>query len=108
MAKYVFLVHSQPTEGGEDAYNDWYNNVHLGEVLTIPGFVAAQRFKVQDGSDGLQYLAIYELETDDPQAALAALGAGIQAGDVKMSDAIDGPSIVSTMFEPIGARMTAG
>ncbi|MFN3232835.1 MAG: hypothetical protein ACE363_11860 [Alphaproteobacteria bacterium] len=107
MGKYVFVVQSEPTEGNEDAYNDWYDNVHLGEVLTVPGFVAAQRFKVQDGSEGLQYLALYELDTDDPQASLAALGAGIKAGDIHMSDAINGPTIQSTMYGPIGERMTA-
>ena len=30
MAKHVFVVLTNPLEGKEDAYNDWYTNVHLG------------------------------------------------------------------------------
>lgn len=48
MTKHVLLVFTSPTEGNEAQYNDWYNNVHLAEVLTTDGFVRAQRFKVSD------------------------------------------------------------
>jgi hypothetical protein len=41
MAKHVFVVLTNPVEGKEDTYNDWYTNVHLGDVLKVPGIVAA-------------------------------------------------------------------
>ncbi|MEM9564551.1 MAG: DUF4286 family protein [Actinomycetota bacterium] len=77
MTKHVLLVFTDPAEGREDDYNAWYNEVHLPEVLQTDGFVRAQRFKVADLMPGVtdhQYVAIYELETDDPGAAMAALG----------------------------------
>ena len=46
MPKYTFMVLTNPVEGQEDIYNDWYNNRHLADVLKVPVFVSAQRFKL--------------------------------------------------------------
>jgi hypothetical protein len=32
--KQQFLVFTNPVEGREDEYNEWYDNVHLGDVAT--------------------------------------------------------------------------
>lgn len=90
MTKHVLLVFTDPVEGKDDEYNAWYNDVHLGEVLQADGFVRAQRFKVADLMPGVtdhEYVAIYELETDDPAAAMKALR-GASAG-FTLTDAID-------------------
>ena len=44
MAKYTFVVLTNPTSGKEAEYNKWYNDQHIPDVLNVPGFVAAQRF----------------------------------------------------------------
>jgi hypothetical protein len=44
----------------EAAWNDWYDNVHLPELLSVPGFVTAVRFR-QLGAEG-HYLAMYEID----------------------------------------------
>ncbi|MGY9074415.1 MAG: hypothetical protein ACKVHU_15870 [Acidimicrobiales bacterium] len=88
MTKHVLLVFTDPVEGRDDEYNAWYNDVHLGEVLETDGFVRAQRFRVADLMPGVtdhDYVAIYELETDDPGAAMAALRGRL--GVFTMSDA---------------------
>lgn len=109
MEKHVLLVLSNPTEGKEDEYNDWYDNTHLGEVLQIPGITAAQRFEINGaptrGEAAHKYLAIYELDTDTPQASLDELGTRVQDGRVAMSDAIDGESIFASVFTPRGERI---
>jgi hypothetical protein len=109
MSKFILVVQSNPTKGADDDYNDWYNNVHLGEVLQVDGFSAAQRFAVKGepvaGAASHPYLAIYELETDDPQAALDALSAGVRDGTIHMSDAIDTHDVSAVLFEPISGRM---
>ncbi|MCP4225807.1 MAG: hypothetical protein GY773_20930 [Actinomycetia bacterium] len=90
MTKHVLLVFTDPVEGRDDDYNTWYNDVHLGEVLQVDGFVRAQRFKVADLMPGVTehaYVAIYELETDDPGAAMKALGQAMSG--FTMTDAID-------------------
>ena len=68
MSKIVVL--SSPQPGREAEFNDWYDNVHLGELLDIPGIVGATRYKSStSGTDEPDqpphpYLAIYEVEGD--------------------------------------------
>ena len=111
MGKYLFVVRSEPTDGKEEAYNDWYDNVHLVDVLGLPGFTAAQRFRIVGepfaGEGGHRYLAIYELETDDPQASLDALSAAARSGAISITAAINEGDISAVLFEPIGDRVVA-
>jgi hypothetical protein len=89
-AKHVLLVFTDPVEGREDEYNAWCDDVHLGEVIEIDGFVRAQRFKVADLMPGVTdqgYVAFYELETDDPGSAMAALRG--RMGSFAMTEASD-------------------
>jgi hypothetical protein len=71
MAKYLLLVLSGPTEGeGDEAtYNDWYDTIHLPDLLAIPGVTAARRYKLLSGNlpgyERWKYAAAYEIETDD-------------------------------------------
>ncbi len=77
MGKHILVVMTNPTEGKEDEFNDWYSNTHVQEVVAIPGFVSAQRFKLSadqaGGSNEFKYLAIYEIEAESAGAALQAL-----------------------------------
>ena len=61
----------------EDEYNDWYNNTHLKDVLNVPGFVSAQRFRLSSAqrmaNPPYKYLAIYEIETDDIHRTIGTL-----------------------------------
>lgn len=74
------VVLTEATSEDEEAeFNDWYDNTHLADVLKIPGFVAATRYRLSDaqpeGSNPAtnKYLAIYEIESDDIQGTLDAL-----------------------------------
>jgi hypothetical protein len=91
MASHFLLVQSNPKEGRDAEYNDWYDQVHLHDVIKIPGFVAAQRFRVSGRMNGEQppfeYLAIYEIEAEDVDHALARLSEASEK--MVISDAID-------------------
>jgi hypothetical protein len=107
MAKHILVVITNPTPGQEDEFNRWYTEEHLDDVLRLPGFVAAQRFKLSiDGPKSLsgQYLAIYELDIDDPKAAFAALGEAAQAGQMPISSAMDPVNLAASVFTPITER----
>jgi len=111
MTKQILVVVSNPTPGQEDEYNRWYSEQHLPDVLRVPGFVAAQRFKLtMDSANSLPgpYLAIYEMESDepnpDPKAAFAALSKAAEAGQMPMSSALDTVNIVASVFTPITER----
>ncbi|MCG3753953.1 DUF4286 family protein [Amycolatopsis sp. Poz14] len=45
----------------EARWNDWYDREHVPNLLSVPGFVSATRFKQLD-LDG-HYLAWYEIES---------------------------------------------
>ena len=51
----------------EDAYNDWYTDVHLPDVLAVPGYVRAARYKAFSGERSFdqEYMALYELDVED-------------------------------------------
>ncbi|MDB5968716.1 MAG: hypothetical protein JWQ90_1166 [Hydrocarboniphaga sp.] len=77
MPRYSFVVHTNPVEGREDEYNAWYSGPHLTDLLNCPG-VSARRFRlagaqIRDEAQPYHYLAIYEVETDDPQRFVSEL-----------------------------------
>ena len=95
MQRFMLTVFSNPTAGDDDAYNDWYNNTHLKDVLSIPGIEKAQRFRTVDGN-GLpgqmtehSYLATYEILTDDLAGVLAELLRRSNTPEMHISPAID-------------------
>src|SRR5678815_3844677 len=45
-ATHLQIALSDPVEGREAEFNDWYTGRHLPDVLAVPGFVGGQRFKV--------------------------------------------------------------
>jgi antibiotic biosynthesis monooxygenase (ABM) superfamily enzyme len=47
----------------EAAFNRWYNEIHIPELMTLPGFISAERFR-QVG-EGMRYLALYRLRDVD-------------------------------------------
>jgi hypothetical protein len=60
---HLVLILTEPTQGLEEEYNDYYENLHLREVLQVTDLKTAQRFKLaaQAGGDcPLPYLAVYQ------------------------------------------------
>jgi hypothetical protein len=55
----------------EAEYHDWYNNMHIPDILKTPSFVSATRYQIKEFRDGRgKYLALYDLETDDIDATM--------------------------------------
>jgi hypothetical protein len=111
--KHLHVICMNPAEGREDAFNDWYSNVHIGEVLKVPGFVAAQRYRIADHQRAAaaetapyRYMTVYEIE-GDLASALAEMGAAMARGEVNGSDTIARPSYIYT-FSAMEPRVEAG
>ena len=108
----VLMVLSNPVEGQDEAYNDWYTNTHLDEVISIPGFVAAQRFKLTEAqiagfpTSSHTYLAIYEIE-GDPADAFEVLVDELQSGRMELPESIEQATISPWSFEAISERVAA-
>ena len=103
MGRYKLVVLANPVEGREDEFNDWYSNTHLADVVAIPGYRSAERFRLLDPMGfphAQRYLAIYDIETDDPERATAALLARRGTELMMISDALDQTKTVAGIFEP--------
>jgi hypothetical protein len=113
MAKYTFVVMTNPVAGKEAEYNDWYNKHHVPDVLNVPGFVCAQRFQLadtqfaRDASRAHKYLALYEIETDDIAATLKELRTRGGTPEIVPSDAIDMKNVATFIFTPVAEKVMA-
>ena len=108
MGHYRYLVFSNPVEGHEDEYNRWYDEVHLGEVIALPAFIAAGRHRIEpDGEAEPEhaYLAVYEFEAEDPAAVLADLAARAEDGRIVLPPFLDA-NIKTQLYKVITPRMT--
>jgi hypothetical protein len=71
MARYLLFAFSDCKDPArEREFNDWYDNVHLPDMLEVEGLVKATRWMTAENAEGQQrrYLALYEVETDDIEA----------------------------------------
>lgn len=105
MPRYNMVVLTNPTEGKDAEYNEWYNNTHIPEVCDIPGMVAGERFKVMPelcmNQPPRPYLAIYEIEADDAGSVLQELTRRAESGEMNMSDALDVDNAIFWIYEKI-------
>jgi hypothetical protein len=68
MSRYLFFAFSDCKDPArEDEYNEWYSNMHVPDILEIPGMIKATRWASASDKPNQtrKYLAMYELETDD-------------------------------------------
>jgi hypothetical protein len=111
MASYKLVVFSDSTEeGNEGEYNDWYTNQHLDDVVAVPGFVSAQRFKLKTmvmGEFKNKYMAIYNIESDDPQKVMDAMMARRGTDQMIISEALDTDNCDCALFETISKEVFA-
>jgi hypothetical protein len=108
MKRYAYVIFSRPVQGQEAEYNRWYTEQHVGDVLRVPGVLAAQRFKVaQSGGDApVPYLAVYDIESDDVQQTLAQIAARADTPDMPISPALDVTAVKALVYEAITDRRT--
>ena len=111
MGTYTLVVFTNPVDGREDDYNQWYDNQHLPDVMSAGGFDRAERLRLTDiatPNEGQhRYLALYQVETDDPESAWKGLLAAAGTDAMPLSDAIDLQSASVGFFETITERRAA-
>ncbi len=57
----LLLVMIEVEPAHEADFNRWYNEEHVPERLSVPGFLNARRFVALEGEP--KYLALYDLES---------------------------------------------
>ena len=75
MGKWLLMVETDSADAAREAeFNEWYNDIHIPDVLETPGFVKATRFERVEPLEGkAKFLATYEIEADDINIAMKAL-----------------------------------
>ena len=111
--RYLQVTFSNPVEGKEAEFNEWYDKVHIPELLAIPGMLSATRYDLRDAEvyrveGGMpqehRYLTIYEME-GDADAILAKIMEGVSSGEIVMSDSLDLPSSRMSFWNARGPKV---
>lgn len=106
MAKHLLLAMTNPVEGADAGFNDWYDTVAVPTYRTLPGLVPLGRFKAVDAphlfpfemDNQFQYLSLYYFEADDVGEYLERIKAAFASRpDYQFSPLID----QTRFFEPI-------
>jgi hypothetical protein len=106
MQDYVFVVMTDAQPGREAEYNDWYDNVHVHDVVKVPGIINARRYELSDVQrrelppGTARYLALYDIRTDDLQHTLEVLGTRSGTSEMPISDAMVRRAAI--VYRPIG------
>jgi hypothetical protein len=114
--RYVYLVMADPLPGREWDFNDGYQNMHMGDLVQLPGWTGAQRYRlvpdVVPRHTQPPYrrgnLIIWDQEGDDLGKLQSESRAAIAGGKSRLIPGFDyspdGP--VSTTYQVIGPRTT--
>ncbi|CAB4929196.1 unannotated protein [freshwater metagenome] len=114
MSNHKLVVMTNATAGNEEEFNTWYNEIHLPEVVALPGFVAATRFKLSADQlpadvgtpNKYSYLAIYDLECS-PEEAFATLLDEVGSGRMVLPDSIDQTDMGTWAYDQIASLVAA-
>jgi hypothetical protein len=108
MAKFKLIALTTPLPGKEDEFHDWYQNAHLPELVNTFNMEGAQRYELVAklaGSDENPYLAIYDIEADDPMAFLGKMGEVAQSGELTPPSFQDMATTYTALFGELGERV---
>lgn len=112
----TYLVFSNPAAGMEAEFNEWYDTVHLPEVLATPGMRSAQRYALHETEithhselpkPAHGYLLVYEID-GDVDAVMTKIQDAAMSGALRMSDALDLESVSMSFWRPLGTKIVKG
>lgn len=89
---YVVLTSAKP--GRMADFEQWYDNQHLQDVVAVPEIVSAKRYRLLNSiTDGVEpapwsSLAIYVMDTDDPEGLARKLSAMAGSEAMVVSDSL--------------------
>jgi hypothetical protein len=103
MPRYMLIAINGPTnrEGDEAKYNDWYDEVHAADLMSITGAKSVRRFKIEaQNRIDKPYVNITEFEAESAEALLKELAE-------KASDFPDTIDRTTSVFV-LGREITGG
>ena len=64
MAIVIFVVRANVAKDKETAFNKWYNEEHVPQLLQYNGAVSARRYRKILGDEKYEYMAVYEFANE--------------------------------------------
>jgi hypothetical protein len=108
----ILAVQTEAKPGQEAEFNAWYNDVHVPEILSTPGFETCRRYRILRSpmapagheEEWAKYLAIYEISGSDLVFAHSELLGRFQTGELTAGDHVAPHPYRSQLFEQILKR----
>jgi len=91
MNKYFLTVTASAKTGKDEKFRNWYKNIHIPELLQIPGFIKGTRYYSENPEVKTPYLTVYEIESSDIQVTMGKMQE--RSKDMTRSEAIDEHSV---------------
>lgn len=110
MRRFKMLVFSEPFDGRDEEFNEWYTERHLADICALPGFTTAQRFKLHSVSMGKslnRYLAIYDMESDDPDWVIETMFAARDTPAMPIHPAFNLDATTVMLYEELSEMVVA-
>ena len=112
MERGILAVQTEAAPGEEEAFNAWYDDVHVPEILATPGFSSCRRFRARTSplagpgraGEWASYLAVYEIVARDVVDAHTDLLERVRAGRLTQSESVASHPYRSQLFEQIAER----
>ncbi len=103
MPKGIMYVETMPVSPDRETdYHKWYNETHLPQITSVEGIVSARRFAPTDGNG--PFVAIYELDCDDLDAAVQRLrDLGASGTMTGLENLAMDPKPIPRLYREIGA-----
>jgi hypothetical protein len=100
MARYKMVALTNPVQGREQEFNDWYDKVHVPDLLKMLGVINAERYRIV-GTHPWKYMAVYEFESEDPETFFAQIRSKANTSAMMMSESLELTSVVGMAVQRI-------
>jgi hypothetical protein len=114
----LLLVFTNPAEGREDEFHKWYDEVHIPDVLRVPGVESAQRHMISpieteeiEGAPNPpppahRFMVAYVLSRNGNDV-MQEFSARVTSGEMPLSDVMDFATIALSVWKPMGDPVVA-
>jgi hypothetical protein len=105
MRKHVIVSVAGPVAGREAEFDEWYETVHIPEVLALEHLVGATRFAQKASLPGLSaapagFMTIFDVDAPDVDEALNELATALPS--MTTSDSVDLSTAYVCGYETVG------
>lgn len=110
MKNYRMIALSTPFPGRELELEQWYDAQHIPDSLKLTGFVAAQRFRIDEQPRGIEVpawkvMVIYDIESDDIEATLGQIPQVVRTPAMPITDALDMSTALRIVAQEVAPRV---